>query len=173
MVYKIKESTPNISSLWRIPSVKVLEYTYSGDVPISPYTIPRLWNAKCKITDQLTAFKERDYIYIYIKYEYKMYIYTSTVGETAATTDIFNEKWRIKVVQVKSSRQIYTDLRAMELTSRELAGFDFQRIIPAQLLPGKFLSTEGLRELIWTLSSIDANLGCYITIFSHFSFRFG
>jgi hypothetical protein len=47
-----------MSSLWLIPLVKVLAYTYRGDVPISPYTIPMLWNASCKITDQLEPFRK-------------------------------------------------------------------------------------------------------------------
>ena len=52
------ERTPRMSSLCLTPSVKVLAYTYNGEVPMSPYTIPRLWNARCSITDQsFVSFK--------------------------------------------------------------------------------------------------------------------
>ena len=54
----MRERTPRISSLCLTPSVKVLAYTYKGEVPMSPYTIPMLWNARCSITDQfLVPFK--------------------------------------------------------------------------------------------------------------------
>ncbi|KAK7821625.1 hypothetical protein CFP56_037535 [Quercus suber] len=52
---RIKESTPRMSSLCFIPLGKVLEKTYRGDVPMSPYTTPILWNARGKITDRSTA----------------------------------------------------------------------------------------------------------------------
>ena len=65
------ERTPRMSSLCLTPSVKVLAYTYNGEVPMSPYTIPRLWNARCSITDQsLVSFKTeiQKIIYIYISF---------------------------------------------------------------------------------------------------------
>lgn len=49
-VYKIKDKTPMTSSLCFIPSVNVLANTYNGDVPMSPYTTPMLWNASCSTT---------------------------------------------------------------------------------------------------------------------------
>jgi len=41
-----------MSSLCLIPLVKVLAYTYRGDVPMSPYTTPMLWKARCIVIAQ-------------------------------------------------------------------------------------------------------------------------
>ena len=51
-VQRMRDRTPNLSSLPLILSVKVLAYTYRGDVPMPPYTTPVLWKARCIVIAQ-------------------------------------------------------------------------------------------------------------------------
>lgn len=64
-----------MSSLCFMPSTKVLAYTYNGDVPMSPYTIPRLWNARCIITGIDGTYKLNHILYmIWTMEKRKIYI---------------------------------------------------------------------------------------------------
>lgn len=66
----MRDNTP-MTSLVSSTVLKVLENTYRGDVPISPYTIPMVWNAKLNVLNQLVykfppihrpqKIKENDY----------------------------------------------------------------------------------------------------------------